>query len=63
MIWVDWCIVAVFLISILVGLLRGFAREILNVLTWVLAFGLAWLFGDMVANFWTRTSPIPKCVR
>lgn len=50
MIWVDWCIAAVFLISILIGLLRGFAREILNVLTWVLAFGLAWLFGDMVAG-------------
>jgi membrane protein required for colicin V production len=50
MIWVDWCIVAVFLISILIGLLRGSAREILNLLTWVLAFGLAWLFGDTVAD-------------
>ena len=50
MIWVDWCIVAVFLVSILIGLLRGFAREILNVLTWVLAFGLAWLLGGWVAD-------------
>ena len=50
MIWVDWCIVAVFLISILIGVLRGFAREILLLLTWVLAFGLAWGFGDIVAG-------------
>lgn len=50
MIWVDWCIVAVFLISILIGVIRGFAREILILLTWVLAFGLAWLFGDMLAG-------------
>lgn len=53
MIWVDWCIVAVFLISILIGVIRGFAREILNILTWALAFGLAWLFGDMVAGMLT----------
>lgn len=50
MIWVDWCIVAVFLISILIGVIRGFAREILILLTWVLAFGLAWGFGDLVAG-------------
>ena len=50
MIWVDWCIVAVFLISILIGVIRGFAREILVLLTWALAFGLAWGFGDLVAG-------------
>ncbi|MGH8461054.1 MAG: CvpA family protein [Stenotrophobium sp.] len=50
MIWVDWCIVAVFLVSILVGLLRGFVREVLNLLTWVLAFGLACVFGHMLAQ-------------
>lgn len=60
MIWVDWCIVAVFLISILVGLLRGFAREILNVLTWVLAFGLAWLLGEFVAGLLTNHISNPQ---
>jgi membrane protein required for colicin V production len=50
MIWVDWCIVAVFLISILIGILRGLAREVFNILTWVLAFGLAWIFGGLVAD-------------
>lgn len=50
MIWVDWCILAVVLISILVGVFRGFAREILNLLTWALAFGVAWIFGDHLAG-------------
>lgn len=50
MIWVDWCILAVILISILLGVFRGFSREILNLLTWVLAFFLAWALGALVAN-------------
>lgn len=50
MIWVDWCILAVMLISILLGVFRGFSREILNLLTWVLAFLLAWLLGSWVAD-------------
>lgn len=50
MIWVDWCILAVVLISILLGIVRGFSREILNLLTWVLAFLLSWLLGGWVAG-------------
>ena len=50
MIWVDWCILAVILISVLLGIFRGFSREILNLLTWVLAFSLAWMFGAWVAS-------------
>lgn len=50
MIWVDWCILAIVLVSILLGVLRGFSREILSVLTWVLAFLLAWLLAGWVAD-------------
>lgn len=46
MTWVDYCIVAVALLSILVGVLRGFTREILSLLTWIIAFAVAALFGD-----------------
>ncbi|HEX4870859.1 MAG TPA: CvpA family protein [Nevskiaceae bacterium] len=41
MIWVDWCILLVVLISGLIGLFRGFTREILGLLTWALALWLA----------------------
>lgn len=50
MIWIDWCIVAFFVISILIGVVQGFVREVLNLLVWVLAFGLATVFGHMLAN-------------
>ncbi|HWU69385.1 MAG TPA: CvpA family protein [Stenotrophobium sp.] len=50
MIWIDWCIVAFFVISILIGVIQGFVREVLNLLVWVLAFGLASVFGHMLAN-------------
>lgn len=42
MIWVDYGLIAVILVSALVGLLRGFVRELLGLMTWVFAFALAW---------------------
>jgi membrane protein required for colicin V production len=49
MTWIDYCIVALALISVFVGLLRGFTREILSLSTWAVAFLLAALFGDRAA--------------
>jgi membrane protein required for colicin V production len=43
MIWVDYGLVVVILVSALVGLLRGFTRELLGLMTWVFAFAAAWL--------------------
>lgn len=43
MIWVDYGFIAVILISALIGLLRGFVRELLGLATWVAAFAVAWL--------------------
>jgi membrane protein required for colicin V production len=44
MIWVDYGILAVLLVSVIVGLVRGFAREVFGLATWVLAFWLALSF-------------------
>jgi membrane protein required for colicin V production len=49
MIWVDYCIVAVLLVSTIVGVIRGFARETLGLLTWILAIWLAIAFAGAVA--------------
>ncbi|HUS24543.1 MAG TPA: CvpA family protein [Candidatus Binatia bacterium] len=49
MIWVDYCIIAVFLISVVIGIARGFVREVLGIGTWVLAVWLAWAFSDEAA--------------
>ncbi|NKF24290.1 CvpA family protein [Solimonas marina] len=49
MTWIDYCIVALALISVLVGVVRGFTREILSLCTWVFAFLMAALFGGRAA--------------
>ena len=41
---VDWIIVAVFLVSVLVGLLRGVTRELVSLAGWVAALVLAYFF-------------------
>lgn len=42
MIWVDYVIVGIIGISALISLVRGFVRETLSLLVWVLALGVAW---------------------
>ncbi|MGB0212238.1 CvpA family protein [Algiphilus sp.] len=42
--WVDYCVIAIVLVSALVGLLRGFVREALNLASWVLAVVASILF-------------------
>lgn len=54
MTWVDYCILFVFIASLLVGIWRGFTREIFSLLTWVVAFVAAWLLSPPVA---TRLEP------
>jgi membrane protein required for colicin V production len=48
--WADYGILAIVILSILIGLLRGFTREIFGLGTWILAILLAVLFGAEVAQ-------------
>jgi membrane protein required for colicin V production len=41
----DYIILGVLLFSAVAGLIRGFLREVCSLVTWVLAFWLAWRFG------------------
>ncbi len=45
MIAVDYIILAIVVLSAIMGLVRGFLREAIAVVTWVLAIVLAWSFG------------------
>lgn len=49
MIWVDWCILIVALVSVVTGIVRGFTREVFSIVTWAAALIVAWIFGDDVA--------------
>jgi membrane protein required for colicin V production len=46
MIAVDYIILAIILISAVMGLVRGLLREAIAVITWFLAIVLAWSFAD-----------------
>lgn len=49
--WADYGIVAIVILSALIGLLRGFTRELFGLGTWVLAIAISILFGSVFAEF------------
>ncbi|HTO18110.1 MAG TPA: CvpA family protein [Pseudomonas sp.] len=48
--WVDWAIIAVILVSGLISLRRGFIKEALSLVIWIVAGAIAWLFGGALAE-------------
>jgi membrane protein required for colicin V production len=51
MVIVDYLLLAVFLLSALMGLFRGLIKEALSLVGWVLAVWCAWRFGASVAGW------------
>src|SRR5690349_18638794 len=49
MIWADWFLLAVLVVSILIGVIRGFTREVLGLVSWIVA---------IVASLWLGPSAI-----
>ncbi|MEO8316346.1 MAG: CvpA family protein [Pseudomonadota bacterium] len=49
MVTLDYIIVAIVLISAIVGLIQGFLREACSLITWVLGIWLAWKLGPVLA--------------
>ena len=58
--WVDWAIIAVIVISALLSLKRGFVREALSLVIWIVAGGLAWLFGGSLAVHLAEYIEVPS---
>ncbi|MGP3792529.1 CvpA family protein [Pseudomonas sp. B392_1p] len=48
--WVDWSIIAVIAVSGLISLKRGFVKEALSLLIWIVAGVIAWMFGGALAE-------------
>ena len=48
--WVDWCILSLGVLSGLLGILRGFFREVATLAVWVLALVVAVQFGELFAT-------------
>ncbi len=49
--WADYGIIAIVLLSALIGLMRGFVREVFGLGTWALAFVAAIVFGEQLADW------------
>ncbi|RTK95802.1 MAG: hypothetical protein EKK65_14785, partial [Lysobacterales bacterium] len=45
--WADYAILILIGLSMLLSLWRGFVREVISIVTWVLAFFLAFNFSDL----------------
>lgn len=48
--WADWAIIAIIVLSGLISLNRGFIKEALSLLIWVLAFVIARMFSANMAT-------------
>lgn len=48
--WADWVIVAILVVSSLISLKRGFVKEALSMVNWVLAFIIAMTFGEQLSS-------------
>jgi len=55
----DLVIAAVFLISILIGIMRGFIREALSIASWIFAVWLAVTFCEAAGDFISQFISIP----
>ena len=51
MIWADWFLLAALVISILIGVLRGFTREVLGLASWILAIVAALLLAPYTVGY------------
>lgn len=58
--WADLVILAIIGISALISLLRGFLREVLSLLAWVLAFWVALSFTPLVAPWLAAYVEVPS---
>lgn len=60
--WVDIVVLIVFAFSVLAGLMRGFVKEVLSLITWVVAFFVAAMFATKVASFFTGSPQVQAMV-
>lgn len=60
MVWVDYFIVALIILSALISLMRGFVKESLSLLTWIMAFWVALTFVDNLDAMLAGTIETPS---
>ena len=49
--WFDYLLLGIFFVSAIFGLIRGFVREVVSLITWGVAFLVGMLFADTLALY------------
>ena len=60
MIWADWFLLAALVASILIGVLRGFTREVLGLASWILALVAALVLAPHTAGYFESHVATPS---
>ncbi len=60
MTWPDYAILGILAISLLVGLLRGFIKEVFSLVVWAAAFIIAYRFADDLAVLMEAQVTVPS---
>lgn len=60
MLWVDYLILGIVLVSAVIGIFRGFFREIISLVAWVLAFLVAIHFTEPVSHLLENSISTPS---
>ena len=58
--WADWLIAGVVVLSALISIVRGFVREALSLLVWVVAFVIAFFFSEKLAPMLANLFDLPS---
>ena len=58
--WPDYAILGIIAVSVLVGVLRGFIKEVFSLAVWVAAFLVAYYFAGDVADLMAETVTLPS---
>lgn len=59
--WIDIAMIGLFVVSILIGIYRGFVKEVLSVAAWLLAAYFAFMFGEQASVYvkpYVKQSPL-----
>jgi membrane protein required for colicin V production len=48
MTWIDYLLIALIVFSCVAGVMRGLLREVISLVTWILAVWIAWHYADLL---------------
>lgn len=63
MIWIDYLIIGIILISSLASLMRGLIKEVLSFIAWIVAFWVALRFSHQVVQWFPSSFSIPPSIQ